>query len=318
MNRVARHVAVVALIGCLSALSEQQGAAAMVCGVVLVVAAGYAVATRRGVEEQPWSAPTGGAGTSRRLGRRRTSAIVRALARVEAREIVWNPWFTVGLAMGAVMVTSFAPTYDGHESWGEVVQDLPFLAHPLVGMAVVAAHRCATRSHRDDAAELFAATPAASLRPAGVVASAWVVVATLAAFMVSYLAMVAVGTTVDGSFGAAAIPTLLAAACLGAGGVALGVALARWVPLVVAPVVALVAIGYVSLELGDAPPGEYGLGQLLSTFGTSIPDDPPELTAGQGWLHLLWLVAITLATAAVVLIGRGDDAEFGPAGGMVR
>lgn len=258
----------------------------------------------RAADEQEWSSAVRDPTKVPRRRRASAVAVVRALGRVEGRRLVFSPWFAVGLGMCVVMVLSFAPTYDGHESWWDIVHDLPFLAHPLVGMTVLAAHRNATRAERDGAEELFTGTPASGARALGVLASAWVPACALALFGAAYLAMVGAFTSVDGRIGAATVPTVLGATVMGAGGVALGVALARASRSVIAPIVAVVAVGYVSLRLGHGSPGEYRPRMLLSTFGTSLPDDAPELAVGRAWLHLGWLVVITGATAVLAVAGR--------------
>lgn len=53
------------------------------------------------------------------------------------------------------MVVSFAFSYDGPQTWGNIVKDLPFLAHPLAGMMVLVGHRLGTRAERDGAGELL-------------------------------------------------------------------------------------------------------------------------------------------------------------------
>ena len=202
------------------------------------------------------------------------------------------------------MVMSFASSYDGHESWMQVVQDLPFLAHPLVGLVVLASHRSATRADRDGAVELFASCPTAvRTRIRGGLEAAWAPTLALAAFFAAYVGVVdGFSTGVDGAFDEAAVPVLLAGLTLGAGGVALGQALGRWVRNPLAPVVAIVVIAFASLRLANGDPGEVTGLVLLSTLAGSA-DASPALTSAQSSANLAWLVAITVATGAVALAG---------------
>lgn len=303
MKRFAPHLASLGVVAVLTALSDGAVVLAVVLLVPLVGLTRWSWNHWRDADEQDWPSGAGDPTTAARRRRASGPAVIRALGRVEARQLTLSPWFTAGLGMCVVMVISFAPTYEVSDSWWQVVDDLPFLAHPLVGMAVLAAHRSATRAERDGATELLATTPDSEARRPGVVASAWVPAGVVTLFSVAYLAVVGATTDVGGRVGAAAVPTALGAIVLGAGGVVLGAALARWVRAAFAPVVAVVAIGFVSLRLAEGSPGEYRPRMLLSTFGTSILEGAPEPTIARTWLHVAWLVAITVVTAAVAVTG---------------
>lgn len=314
MKRFAPHSATLGLVAFLTALSD---GAVVLAAVLLVPLVGLTIWSWnhwRDADEQDWPSGSGDPTTSARRRRASGPAVIRALGRVEARQLALSPWFTAGLGMCVVMVISFAPTYEGRDSWWQVVDDLPFLAHPVVGMAVLAAHRGATRAERDGAIELLATTPASGARRRGVVASAWVPTGVVTLFSAAYLVVVGATTDVDGRVGAAAVPTLVGAIVLGAGGVILGVVVARWIRAAFAPVVAVVAVGYVSLQLGDGSPGEYRPRMLLSTFGTSLPDGAPEPVVDRAWLHVVWLVAITVVTAAVAVTGSQEADRDAPTG----
>jgi hypothetical protein len=128
----------------------------------------------------------------------------------------------------------------------------------------------------------------------------------LAVFSAAYLAVVRYSSGVDGAFGSAAIPTVLGAIVLGGGGVALGVALGRWVRSPLAPVATVIAIGFASSALGSGEPGVLSARMLLSTM-PGISEGAPDLTWGQAWIHVAWLAAITAAAALVALAGRPRD-----------
>ena len=262
--------------------------------------------SRHPAGDRSWSARGVPVGEPQRgLGERPPAGRVAiALGRVEARELLVNPWFGVGVGFCVVMVMGFAPDYDGltgGETRGRLIQDLQFLAHPLVGMAVLAGHHAATRAHRDRTIELFECCPTTpKTRSLGALIAAWVPTAALAVFFGAYLVSADLFSPVPATLGPAAVPNLLAGLVLGTGGAALGLALGRWVRIPLAPVVAVVLIGFVSLRLGNGDDDGYAPRMVLSTMGP-IGDPTPIYTAGQAWAHAAWMLALTAATVVVAL-----------------
>lgn len=270
---------------------------------------------RAAVVEHGWSGAAGtgnvlapGPLTAERRSRQRPPAarVAAALARVEAREMATSPWFGVGLGLLAMSFLMLAVVYAGDNGaqWAEVVDLAPWLAHPLVGMVVVAAHRGITRAQRDGADELFDTCPVApTTRTWGALGAAWVPVLTLVVFAAVFGSTVAVRSPhLYGSPGEDAVPKLLGAYFLGVGGVVLGVALGRWVHFALAPVVAVVAIGFVSTGIATFGDPDWNPLQQLSmsppaTSGSPIFVDP------HAWSHLAWLGALT-ATVLVVALAR--------------
>lgn len=277
------------------------------------------LAARRTATPEPgWSGPS----RSLDLGRAAVPAAPRprvrpparkvaaALSRVEARDLVGSPWFGAGLGLLLVCYLSLAWVWGAGngEHWTQVVAVAPWLAHPLVGMIVLAAHRGATRARRDGADELFDTCPVdLTTRTWGFLASAWVPVAVLAAFFVVYGVTLGVRSPdLYGSVGADAVAVVLSALVLGAGGVALGVALGRWAPFALAPLLAVQAIGFVSLRLVTAGDPGWNPLQQLSTAPpiseeTSIFGDPPA------WSHLGWLLSLTAAVVVVAIARHRRD-----------
>jgi hypothetical protein len=281
--------------------------------VFLVATVVLAVWTRRAradIADSHWTAPigtTGGDGRPSRGGAPSTRRTVAALARVEARELALSPWFGIGAGLCLTMVLAFAPSYED-ESFVEIVDDLPFFAHVLVGMVVVACHRAVSRTERDGARELVDTCPTApATRAWGVLAAGWLPVVALAVFFAAFMAVVDLFSTDvrAGGVGSADSATVAAGLALGAGGVALGAAIGRHLRFALAPLVALVVVGYVSLELAAGEPGEYEPAMLFSTFG-ALADDAPQLTASQAWVHLAWILAITAATVVVAIAPTGS------------
>lgn len=164
---------------------------------------------------------------------------MNALRRVEARELATKPWFGVGIGFCVLMVLALSTEQDD-SSFRETIESLPYLAHPLVGMTVVASYRNATRIDRDGVGELFDTCPTTSgTRTLGGLASSWVPVAVLATVFGGYVAAGGAFSDVHGEPGSAAVPVVLAGLVLGAGGIALGVALGHWARFALAPVLAV-------------------------------------------------------------------------------
>ena len=316
------------------------GLVVMGAGGGLIVAPFVALATvgavalagrpRRTRAERPWSAapgtrfadagPSTAPATAAPPGAPATSRqVARALGRVEARELASSPWFGIGLGFLGVVLLALVVLFpdDNGGSWAESAGLVPFLVHPLVGMVVLASHRAVTRARRDDTAELFDTCPAGTTtRAVGVLLTAWVPVAAAAGFVVILGAGLAVRSPyLHGPLGAGAAVSMLAAVVLSLGGVALGVALGRWVGFALAPVAVVVAIGFASARLvtqgdpGWSPLRLLSTSPLLSETSDLLPDPP-------AWSNLGWLIGLTLA---VVLVALARDRRNGPVavGGVI-
>ena len=182
-------------------------------------------APRRLADREPSAAPAVPSARTRPTARQ----VAAALSRVEARELTFNPWFGVGVGLLVVSFLLLTVVWgaDNGGHWANVIGLAPWLAHPLVGMVVVAAHRGVTRARRDGADELLDTCPAnPTTRTLGALGASWVPVLALATFFVAYGITSAVRSpNLYGAPGTDAVPIVLGALVLGVGGVALGVAL---------------------------------------------------------------------------------------------
>jgi hypothetical protein len=258
--------------------------------------------------ERSWSAPgappaPGGGRPVDPSGR----AVAMALGRVEGRQFTASVWFAVGFAFCLLVVMLFGFVWAGQNGGTRqgFVELMPWFVHPMVGTVVVAAYRATTRAARDGADELFETCPTApATRTAGFLLSAAVPVAALTGFLAVLAAAVAFrAPMLHGALGADSLADVLGALVLGAGGVALGVALGRWVRFGLAPVITVALIGFVATGVvnGSAPDDWKPLAQL-STAPT-VSSLSPVFSDRPAFWHLLWLVGLT-AVVGVVAVAR--------------
>jgi hypothetical protein len=258
--------------------------------------------------ERPWSAPAAAAVPgSGRAGASPARAVALALGRVEGRQFTASVWFAVGLAFSVLMILLFGWIWAGENggTWQEFMEQMPWFAHPLVGMVVLAAYRATTRAARDGADELFETCPTApATRTAGFLLSAAVPVATLVAFLaVMATAVWFKSPLLHGAIGADSVADVLGAIVLGAGGVALGVALGRWTRFGLVPVVAVVLIGFFATAVvSGSSPHDWKPLAMLST-APSINSLSPVFADRAAYWHLLWLIGLT-AVVGIVAVAR--------------
>jgi len=198
-------------------------------------------------------------------------------------------------------------TADRDSSLNEASSQVAFLAHPLVGMAIIAAHRAATRATRDDTVELFDICPShRSRRTVGVVWAGVVPAAVLAALAGAHFVMIAMwGNGLAWADPLAASVDVATTCLLGVGGVALGAALGRWVRFQLTPIIAIVIIGFVGLQLGASSEPEIETRMILSTFGP-VADGAGGFSASQAFAHLAWIAGLVILTVAVARVRAAD------------
>lgn len=280
---------------------------------VLLVGLVWTLRSGRAPTESRWSTATS---SSRSLAgptacpRSGSLTLVRSLGRAEARQLFWSPWFAIGLGFSAVTVLLFGFVFSGEntDAWAETMAYTPWLVHPLVGMTVLASHRSVTRATRDHTDEVFDVCPMApETRTLGLVAASWLPTLAAAVFLLVLMLVLAWrAPLLHGPLTSDSPGDLVGAVVLGAGGVALGVALGRWVRFALAPVVVVVAIAF-------ATPGINGIGGRAWNPYTNLTTAPavempsPVFADRPVWSHALWITSLTaLVVVAAVARHRRD------------
>lgn len=234
-------------------------------------------------------------------------AVGAALGRVEAKQLLRSPWFGVGLGFLLLLLVLFGIVWadeNDETSWRAWFVFMPIMAHPMVGMALLASFYAATRSRRDGLDELFESTPTAvSTRSLGHLIAGWVPAAAIAVFVVAISVLVHVFGDLYGPIDLRAGADALTAVALGACGAALGVALARWLPWRVVPVLALFLVLAVELELGNIGDPHWSNARQLSPW-PRYPDHDLLFTDPPVWWHLVWIISLG-ALVAVIALARG-------------
>jgi len=287
-----------------------------VLGLVLALAFAAAISFRARhrstVAERSWSAPASASRPAERPTPASSWSVSRALGRVESRQLFQSPWFGVGLGFCVLLTVMFGVLFasDNGSTWDGYVQLAPWLAHPLVGMSVLAAHRAVTRARRDHADELFDTCPTdATTRTVGFLLSAVTPVLILAVYLSLLFSINVVRSPhLYGPLSADNLADVLAAVALGAGGITLGVALGRWVRFALAPAVALAVVLGVALRLNSIGDPGWNPWAALST-APAVPDPAPIFIDRAAWWHLAWVVALTCVVGALALARHRRDGK---------
>jgi hypothetical protein len=235
-----------------------------------------------------------------------TWRLARALGRVEARELLQSGAFGIGLGFCALLVLLFgfvwAPV--NPDPWFDLAPMAPWFCLPLVGMTVVGAHRAVTRAHRDGVEELLGTCPVPeTTRTVGFLLSAVTPVSALVVFLAVGAAALAMRSPrVYGSLDGRDRADLAAALVLGAGGVALGVALGRWLRFPLVPIVAVVAVGFGGGRLAEVGGHDWNPYATLAMAPTIEWDSPVFQARPSGW-HLVWVLSLS-AVVALVAVAR--------------
>lgn len=230
-------------------------------------------------------------------------AVARAIGRAEARELASSGAFGVGIGFCVLLLVLFGGVWAGEntEPWFALARQAPWYCLPAVGLTVVAAHRATTRPRRDGTDELFGTCPVREeTRTVGLLLSAGTAVGLLVAFLAIGATLIALrGAGTYGSLAADDWFDLVSAPLLGAGGVALGVALGRWLHFGLVPVVAVGLVGLASIAISESGGHNWNPYVDLSTQPTIEAASPVFVSRVAAW-HLVWILGLT---ALVAMIG---------------
>ena len=268
--------------------------------------------TPKVIPEQAWTAAEIGTADAVLL-RGSSQAAVRALGRSEARLLFRSAAILQGIVFCALNIFFFSIVFDSAPQpvWTWLVI-FPIMAYPLAGMALIASHRAVLRGRRDDAEELFGATPTSlTTRTLGHAVAAWVPV-TIAAVFWGVL-VVAAQPASFGSIDASLIVDGVTGIALVLGATWLGVLLARLLPYAIAPVIALVVILFASTAIGGIGEKVWSPLRQLSTW-PRYPNHDLIFTARPVFAHLVYIVglacgclvlAVAVHTRTRVVLGFG-------------
>lgn len=285
-------------------------AAGLVAPLLVAAPVGGAVAWwrgRRGAQaETTWgrSAPFAFVPAAANGGAPR-SAVILALGRVESRELLASASYGIGIgfALLVVVLFGFAWSDDFGGDLPRFIQLLAIFVHPLVGMSIVASFRGRTRGRRDGVEELFVTCPASdATRTAGHLVTAGLAVVVLVGSVALLVgAVMSRAAVVHGDVGGQEVAAVLAVVVLGVGGVAAGVALARHLPWLLTPIVAVIGIGFLSAELATFGDRSTDAVRQLSTW-LGDTDHDVRFAAPHWWAHVLWLLGLTAVVALLAII----------------
>lgn len=234
-------------------------------------------------------------------------SVARPLARADARRFIRHPAFLIGVAITPLML--LAAISDDETSWRRISVSIALASVPFGWAIIIGAHLLGTQSRRSGADEVLAAAPTPQpVRTTGLLLSGVVpVVASIASIG---LWAVWIAVTRNDLTGQARPLDMATGVLLVAGSVAVGVAVARFLPVAGMGVVAAVATIFIQarfFEISSWPwdrqesdPMRF-LGFLAET--TSVGHDVLEVRPA-GW-HLVYLAALVAIVALIALTRDG-------------
>ena len=236
--------------------------------------------------------------------------VARALAGIEGRMFARSPALGVGVAFCVLIIGVFVVAFGAQNSmpWATNLQYLAWYVHPLTGLTLLGAFRAVTRARRDGAEELVATcATTADTRTLGHLASAWMPLAVSTVF----LAVVVTGTAladnlVHGPIAGDDLLDAVTAALLPAGGVAVGVALGRWLPYTIAPIVVVASIAVATGAINGIGGHDWNPYVALTTAPT-VEGPSPVFSDRPAAFHLLWILSLVGLVAVVALLHDRRD-----------
>jgi len=252
-------------------------------------------------------------------------SIAAGLSRIETGRLIASPLIWVGVALvGLGCLAVLDSGFPDQSEWLSVSgRFIPVLMFPLCGMVVIAANRAALRPRRDGTVELLDSLPARpSSRTLGLLFALRgpVLVGLAATGVLTICIWFGAGKRGNASlwdrsdlylpFSDIGIANIVSAVVLVACAGALGIALARLLPWGLVPIVAVVAVGFLTGGLGADDRSIWVSGLSPVAKG---PDLPAFLSpVAQGW-HVVYLVGLgAIAIGAAFLLD--GDRRWGAAG----
>jgi hypothetical protein len=231
--------------------------------------------------------------------------VALALAPVESQHLATDPWFAVGVGFWMVLIAVFGVFFPDDAEWSrwQLYALLPAFAHPFVGCWIVAVHRGVTRARRAGDEELLESCPASGDdRAVGFLLTAWLALVVTVVAAGALLVMVELRNPhVFGPGGRRVVVDLFVTAILPIGGTALGVALGRWAPWRLVPIVAVLAVAALSQVISKLGDSSYERVRSLVGWADGTPfdtvfHDPPT------WERVAWLGGLTVVVTGVALL----------------
>ena len=236
----------------------------------------------------------------------------RRLAIIEGRQLAHHEAFVVGIALSITTIVLFGFVWDAGEAstvntWRYTFGILPAFTLPFAGMTLVAVNMAALRSRRDGTGELFSSLPVNDVaRVGGHIGGGWSALVVQAGFVT---ATAIVGRAVNHHYGAidaASVGDVAVSFVLVFCAVALGVALARWLPHPLVAFAALVVLAGVGSAIGGIGNHHWSPTRQLSIW-PRFPDHDWAFAIRPSWSHALYLLALgVLVTIAAVARRRRD------------
>ena len=234
------------------------------------------------------------------------------LARVEGRQLLRNEVFIVGIFMSIAILVVFgfvwaSDNLGARNSWRYWLALLPVFTLPFAGLTLVAMNLAALRARREGAEELFGSLPATSTtRVVGHLGSVWMALVVQSVFVAitfvsGWFLTDHFGVIDAASFGDIAVSFVLLV-CAGS----LAVALARWLPNPLVPLVALVLLAFGGTAIGGIGDHHWSLTRQLSIW-PRYPDHDWAFAIRPNWWHAAYLLSLALVVAVVAVARQQRD-----------
>ena len=221
--------------------------------------------------------------------------VARSLVRVDARRLLKHPATLTGIALTPLM---FWAAIGPGSTWWQADFDLALALVPFGWASILAAGYVSFWPQRHGAAELLSTLPVGETTRTAALAGAVIAPAVAA---VALLAGANIWVATRGLIGGPSPAEQLAGVLVVAGGAALGLAFARWIPQVsiAGPLFAVIAVTFLEFGVADLGSRLRYLAFLSPAGNTGHPG--LELRSS-GW-HVLYLAGL-VGLAAVVAVAR--------------